>query len=304
MTQSTYYFSRYKRQGKHHRNAPSGYATLRGMNIWILIVLPCLFLALAGASHATTGGIIFPLQVQQGAMVLGKVPPQSQVLLGERSLDVTAYGTVVFGVARDAVGPVQLRISPPGGDTQLVAVIVKPRDWPIERVNGVPPKTVSPPREIAERIQREQARVAQARATSDHGTGFAQAFIWPVKGRISGRFGNQRVYNGIPGAAHSGMDIAAPKGTPIQAPADGRVVFADADLYLTGGTVLIDHGYGIGSNFLHLSRLSVKVGDTVVQGQVIGYVGATGRATGPHLHWGMSWFDVRIDPLLVLDAKG
>ncbi len=126
-----------------------------------------------------------------------------------------------------------------------------------------------------------------------------------MQGRISGRFGNQRVYvvdgRDVPKSPHSGMDIAAPEGTPVKAPAGGIVTFVDADLYLTGGTLLIDHGHGVSSNFLHLSRIDVKVGDRVAQGQVIGAVGATGRATGPHLHWGMSWFDVRVDPLLVLE---
>ena len=124
-----------------------------------------------------------------------------------------------------------------------------------------------------------------------------------VQGRISGRFGNQRVYDGTPKAPHSGMDIAAATGTPVKAPADGVVTFVNPDLYLTGGTVVLDHGHGISSNFLHLSRIDVKPGDVVKQGDIIGAVGATGRATGPHLHWGMNWFDVRIDPLLVLERK-
>jgi murein DD-endopeptidase MepM/ murein hydrolase activator NlpD len=183
-------------------------------------------------------------------------------------------------------------------------VTVDPRDWPVERVNGVPPRTVDPPPAIAERIRREQAEVTAARTRYDTRTGFAQAFQWPVEGRISGRFGNQRVYNGSPGSAHSGMDIAAGNGTPVKAPAAGVVTFAKPDLYLTGGTVLLDHGHGVSSNFLHLSRLDVQVGDSVEQGQVIGAVGATGRATGPHLHWGMNWLDVRIDPLLMLERSG
>ena len=140
-----------------------------------------------------------------------------------------------------------------------------------------------------------------ARTRDDARADFAQAFTWPVQGRVSGRFGNQRVYNGTPKPPHSGMDIAAVQGTPVLAPAAGVVSFADADLYLTGGTVLLDHGLGVSSNFLHLSRIDVAVGDRITQGQVIGTVGATGRATGPHLHWGMNWFEVRIDPLLVLE---
>ena len=248
-------------------------------------------------------GIVFPTSVSQGAMVIGKVPAGSVVRHAERTLLVTPYGSVVFGVGRDEKGPLQVSVQAPNAPVQIISIAVTTRDWPIENVNGVPPSTVNPPKAIAERIAREQARVSDARTRDDARTGFAQAFIWPVKGRISGRFGNQRVYNGTPKSPHSGMDIAVPTGTPVKAPADGVITFADPGLYITGGTVILDHGHGISSNFLHLSRIDVKVGDSVTQGDVIAAVGATGRVTGPHLHWGMSWFDVRIDPLLVLDRK-
>ena len=245
--------------------------------------------------------IVFPASVSQGALVFGKVPPGSQVRYRDRALRTTGYGTVVFGVGRDETGPLKVDVTTPSGRTESVSVAVTPRDWPVERVNGVPPKTVNPPPAIAARIEREQAMVTAARVRDDERTDFALPFQWPVQGRISGRFGNARVYNGQPGAGHSGMDIAAPNGAPIKAPAGGIVTFASPDLYLTGGTVLLDHGHGVSSNFLHLSRIDVKVGDRVEPGQVIGAVGATGRATGPHLHWGMNWFDTRIDPLLVLE---
>lgn len=246
-------------------------------------------------------GIVFPASVSQGAMVIGKVPAGSVVHYADRSLLVTSYGSVVFGAGRDEQGPFRVSVQAPNAPVQIVEIAVTARDWPIENINGVPPATVNPPKAIAERIAREQARVADARTRNDPRTGFAQAFIWPVQGRISGRFGNQRVYNGTPKSAHSGMDIAAPTGTPVKAPADGVISFADPGLYLTGGTVVLDHGHGISSNFLHLSRIDVNVGDTVKQGDVIAAVGATGRVTGPHLHWGMSWFETRIDPLLVLE---
>jgi len=245
--------------------------------------------------------VVFPASVSQGAMVVGKVPPGSQVDYAGRRLRVTGYGSVVFGVGRDASGPLQVAVRRPDGGTQAIRIAVTARDWPIERVNGVPPKTVSPPPALAERIRREQEQVVQARGRDDQRTDFAQPFVWPLTGRISGRFGNQRVYNGSPGSPHSGMDIAAPTGTPVLAPAAGVVTLVAPDFYLTGGTLLIDHGHGISSNFLHLSRIDVKVGDRVEQGQPVARVGATGRATGPHLHWGMNWFDVRIDPLLVLE---
>ncbi|AEO42631.1 MULTISPECIES: M23 family metallopeptidase [Xanthomonas] len=252
-----------------------------------------------GAAAATD--VVFPQSASQGALVIGKVPAGSKVQYAGRNLRVSGYGSVVFGIGRDATGPLQVQITQPDGSTRTVSIAVTPRDWPVERVNGVPPKTVNPPAEIAARIKREQAQVTAARDRDDARTDFAQPFIWPVQGRISGRFGNARVYNGQPGAGHSGMDIAVPTGTPVKAPAAGVVTFAAPDLYLTGGTVLLDHGFGVSSNFLHLSRIDVKVGDRVEQGQVIAAVGATGRATGPHLHWGMNWFDTRIDPLLVLE---
>ena len=245
--------------------------------------------------------VVFPASAPQGAMVLGKVPPGSRVEYAGRTLRTTGYGTVVFGIGRDEAGPVTVTVVRPDGSRSEASIAVSARDWPVQRVDGVPPKTVDPPPEIAERIRREQAQVVAARARDDDRADFAQRFAWPLQGRVSGRFGNQRIYNGKPGSPHSGMDIAAPTGTAVRAPAAGVVTFAAPDLYLTGGTVLLDHGFGISSNFLHLSRIDVKVGDRIAQGQTIGAVGATGRATGPHLHWGMNWFDVRIDPLLVLE---
>lgn len=257
--------------------------------------------AVGAADAAAQARVVFPERVQQGALVFGKVPPGSRVEYDGRVLRTTGYGTVVFGVGRDATGPLRVAVVRPDGSRADAGIRVDPRDWPMERVDGVPPKTVAPPPDIAERIRREQARVSAARTRDDDRADFAQRFAWPVEGRISGRFGSGRIYNGQPGAGHSGMDIAAPTGTPVKAPAAGIVSFADPGLYLTGGTVVIDHGHGVSSNFLHLSRIDVAVGDRVEQGEVFAAVGATGRATGPHLHWGMNWFDVRVDPLLVLE---
>ena len=257
--------------------------------------------AATSAPAAADTRIVFPASVEQGSLVVGKVPQGSAVRYAGRDLRVSSYGTVVFGVGRNERGPLTLDIKRADGVMDNARITVTPRDWPVEHVNGVPPKTVNPPPAIAERIRREQALVTSARSRDDDRTDFAKPFTWPVQGRISGRFGNGRVYNGQPGAGHSGMDIAVPTGTPVKAPAAGVVTFTGPDLYLTGGTLLLDHGYGVSSNFLHLSRIDVKVGDRVEQGQVIAAVGATGRATGPHLHWGMNWFDVRVDPLLVLE---
>jgi len=235
-----------------------------------------------------------PSSVSQGGLVIGHTTPGTRVTVAGKPVHVGDDGLFVFGAGRDEQGPIRVTL---GKVSRSVAVT--PRDWPIERVNGVPPKTVNPPPEIAARIQREQAEVVAARDRDDAREDFAQGFIWPVSGRISGRFGNQRIYNGDPKAPHSGMDIAVPEGTPVKAPADGVITFAKPDLYLTGGTVLLDHGFGLSSNFLHLSRIDVKVGQHVRQGQVIGAAGKTGRATGPHVHWGFNWFGTRLDPLLL-----
>ena len=271
-----------------------------------LLFAGLLVAACASAQDAPTAvrATRLPDSVQQGAMVLGTTAPGAMVEYAGRSLKVTPYGSFVLGIARDASGEAVVRIKQPGtSDWAEVHVRITPRNWPVEVVNGVPPSTVNPPKAIAERIEREQAQVAEARRRDGDETGFAQVFIRPVDGRISGRFGRARSYNGQPGAPHSGMDIAAATGTPVKAPASGTVIFANPDLYLTGGTLVIDHGHGISSTFLHLSRIDVKVGDTVRQGDVVAAVGASGRATGPHLHWGMNWFDVRIDPQLVLERR-
>jgi murein DD-endopeptidase MepM/ murein hydrolase activator NlpD len=265
-----------------------------------------LAIALAGPAVASALTVVpgaFPAAVSQGALVRGVVNPHAKVRYADRDLRVGANGDVVFGVGRDEKGPIALDVYERDGQRSRITIEITARDWPIEHVDGVPPKTVEPPPDIAARIKREQARVVAARVRDDAREDFLETFAWPVSGRISGRFGSQRVYNGVPKSPHPGMDIAVPQGTPVKAPASGIVTFADPDLYLTGGTVLLDHGHGVSSNFLHMSRIDVKVGDRIEQGQVIGAVGMTGRATGPHLHWGMNWFDVRLDPLLLLSPQ-
>ena len=272
---------------------------IRAMGLAMAALLAATCTALA--APAASAGVVFPQRASQGAMVIGKVPPGSEVDYAGRRLRVTGYGSVVFGVGRDSTGPLEVTVRTPGGARQSIRIAVAPRDWPIEKVSGVPPRTLDPPPEVAARMAREAALVASARLADDDRADFARAFIWPVQGRISGRFGNQRIYNGRPGSPHSGMDIAAKQFTDVIAPAAGVVTLAEPDLYITGGTVILDHGHGISSNFLHLSQVAVKVGQRIEQGERLGKVGATGRATGPHLHWGLNWFDVRIDPLLALE---
>ena len=240
-----------------------------------------------------------PSSISQGGLVIVTMPDITTATVNGKAVRVGEDGTLVFGAGRDEKGPLTIALAYRDGHRETARITVTPRSWRLERVNGVPSKTVNPPPDIAARIQREQAEVAEARRRDDDREDFLGGFIWPVQGRISGRFGSQRIFNGTPKSPHPGMDIAVPQGTPVKAPAAGVVTFAKPDLYLTGGTVLIDHGFGLSSNFLHLSRLDVKVGQHVQQGDVIGAAGMTGRATGPHVHWGVNWFEVRLDPLLL-----
>ncbi|HPW33922.1 MAG TPA: M23 family metallopeptidase, partial [Arenimonas sp.] len=245
-------------------------------------------------------------------MVMGRVPSGAIVMMNDENpapdavnteLKVADNGRIVFGIGRDETRAKILDIRLGNGESIRKKINITTRQFDIENINGVPENTVNPPPDIAARIEREQAEVVSARLRNDNRRDFDTAFIWPLEGRVSGVYGSQRIYNGTPKSWHSGLDVAAAQGTPVKAPAAGIITFAKPDLYLTGGTILIDHGMGISSNFLHLSRLDVKVGDRVEQGQVIGLVGATGRATGPHMHWGMNWLKVRIDPQLLVPAK-
>ena len=252
-----------------------------------------------GHAHAAKILTQVPHQVSQGQLVIGQTSPGAHIAYERRQITADAQGRFAFGVGRDDTRRIELDVRHPNGALEIVEIDILTRDWPVERVDGVPPQTVDPPPEIAARIAREQAAVAKARERSDARSDFAEGFVWPVQGRVSGRFGRQRIYNGTPAAPHSGTDVAAPAGTPLHAPAAGVVTFAEPALYLTGGTLLIDHGQGVSSAFLHLSAIDVKVGDRVEQGQKLGEVGATGRATGPHMHWGLNWYDVRLDPELI-----
>ncbi len=241
-----------------------------------------------------------PQAIVQGGLVVGRIDGGCSVRFGGRTLRVAADGTFVFGVGRDAPRSMTVEAGPAQGPLRGYPIRVGTRSWRIERVDGVPESTVNPPPELAARIRAEQARVERARERDDPRQDFRFGFIRPLAGRISGVYGSQRVLNGTPKSPHMGLDVAAPNGTPIVAPAAGIVTFADPALYLTGGTLLIDHGHGLSSVFIHLSRIDVKLGARIEQGQPIAAVGATGRASGPHLHWGFNWFGERIDPALLL----
>jgi len=235
--------------------------------------------------------------MSQGSLVLGSAPPGSLAALDGRPLRVTADGRFTFGFAPDQTRASLVTVRYPDGGGDSRSYTPSARQYETQRVNGLPQKTVTPPPEVAARIAHEAETIYLSRLNDSAGSDFLSGFDWPAPGILSGVFGSQRIDNGTPMAPHYGVDMAAPVGTPIVAPADG-VVSISADHYLDGGLTLIDHGQGVSTAYLHQSERLVKAGEAVKRGQRIGLIGATGRATGPHLHWAMNWFEVRLDPSL------
>jgi murein DD-endopeptidase MepM/ murein hydrolase activator NlpD len=234
----------------------------------------------------------------QGGVVLGTTAPGSAVTLDGRTVPVSPEGRFIFGFGRDATEAL-LTVTVADGTHEERRLTIEKRVYDIQRVDGVPQNTVTPDPDELARIKREADAVRALRAVASAVNFFTETMIWPATGPISGIYGSQRILNGEPRAPHMGVDIAAPAGSPIVAAADGVVRMAET-LFLTGNTILIDHGYGLETSYAHLSRLDVKPGQRVRQGEQIGLLGATGRVTGPHLHWGMEWFEVRLDPQLVV----
>lgn len=242
-------------------------------------------------------------EMTQGGVMLGTAPSATVDLrLNGQPVPVERDGRFLIAFDRDA-GP-QARLTARLADGRVMErpLTIAPRAWRLERINAPMRPTKSTEAFMAIR-KPELERIAAARATVTDAQGWRQPFIWPRRGRISGLFGAQRIYQGTPGAYHSGVDVAGATGEPVVAPADGVVILAaDRPFTLEGNLLMIDHGHGLNSAFLHLSRIDVSPGQHVSQGQRIGAIGATGRATGPHLHWSMKWNDARIDPLLLAGA--
>lgn len=247
-------------------------------------------------------------------------PTQGGLLIGTVTADVTALtlrapghpdvaatldgGRFMVGFDRDAPPDETLVATLSDGGERVVPLPVAPRAWRIERVDA-DFHAGATDAAFAARRPAELARIAAARSGVSALTCWRAPLRWPAAGRISGLFGAQRVYRGKPGSYHGGVDIAAPTGAPVVAPAAGRVTLAAATPFtLEGNLLIVDHGGGLFSAFLHLSRIDVREGDLVAAGQPIGAVGRTGRATGPHLHWALSWRDARLDPLLVAGKAG
>ncbi len=252
------------------------------------------------AAIQRTADFVLAGQFTQGGWLRGVAPlGTTALLLDGKPLAMTDDGSFFAAFDRDA-GPVAELVAQRGASTPVKrSLAITPRSWQIERVNTPFHPPAIPDADFARIRKSELAQIGAARNKPTDAKGWQQDFAWPLKGAIRGRFGSQRVFRGIPGAYHAGLDIAGVQGTPYTAPADGVVVLAAAAPFtLEGNLLIVDHGAGLSSAFLHSARLAVREGDHVVKGQVLGWVGMTGRATGPHLHWALKWRDARLDPLL------
>jgi murein DD-endopeptidase MepM/ murein hydrolase activator NlpD len=239
----------------------------------------------------------------QGGLIFGLTQPGNQVFLDDTEVMVSGEGKFLVGFGRNETGERVLRVKGGQGGEEVVTLSVTPREYNIEKVDGLPPKTVTPDPAAAKRIAEEGAMVSSARSRRDSRTDYAPGFAWPAQGRISGVYGSQRILNGKPRRPHYGLDIAAPTGSPVYAPAAGIVTLNHPDMYFSGGTLILDHGQGLTSTFLHLSKILVEAGTTVRQGDLIAEIGSTGRASGPHLDWRMNWLNRRVDPQLLMQGS-
>lgn len=234
--------------------------------------------------------------IRQGGLILGTAPPGARLSLEGRPVRLAPDGRFLIGLARDAGPSARLEALTADGRILMATLAIAPQQWQVDVLPTLRQRPSDSPAYAALRAEEVQ-RILAARSASLDNLDWQQPFIWPAAGRISAHFGSQRILGGVASDPHGGMDIAVPQGTPVHAPAGGRITLASPpDYSLEGNMVFIDHGYGLSSAFLHLSRVDVRPGDRVEQGQVIGLAGMTGRATGPHIHWGMVWNGVRVDP--------
>lgn len=269
---------------------------IRCKSAWIGLLVLVASSAVIGASLSIEGNLT------QGALVVGRTEPGAEVVLDDRPVRVTKTGVFLIGFGRDASDQANLLVTYSDGSQTKRQLKVTKRDYRVQAVEGLPQRKVAPLPSDQKRIRAEAQLVQQARRRDDPRPDFLSGFIWPVRGRITGIYGSQRILNDVPRRPHYGVDIAAPAGTPVVAPANGSVTLVHEDMFFSGGTLILNHGHGLSSAFLHLNHILVRSGQAVMQGEVIAEVGATGRVTGAHLDWRINLFETRLDPALVVEA--
>ena len=263
------------------------------------ILISLILVLISTSSFALT----FEGKFIQGSFILGKTEPDSEVFIDKKKVKVTSDGYFVFGLGRDRKYDVVITLNKDGNKQKIVKKVQK-RKYNIQKIDGLEEKKVTPPEEVYERIKRENKWIGEVRSIDSDLIFFTKEFIIPVENAIiSGVYGSQRILNGKPKWPHYGLDFAADEGTKIKAMLDGMVTLAEPDLFYTGGTLIFDHGHGISTLYMHMEKISVKKGQKVKQGDIIGTVGSTGRATGAHLDVRLNWFHIRLDPATVLNIK-
>ena len=245
----------------------------------------------------------FQGKFEQGSFIIGKAQKGSKVQIDNRKIRITKDGYFAFGLDRDRKKNVVIKISV-NQNTKIIEKKILKRDYKIQRIDGLPKKHVTPPPEVYERIKKDNILIGEARSIDTTYNYFKNKFINPVdKYIITGVYGSQRILNGKPRRPHYGIDFHAPEGTPVKANMDGEITLAEKDMYFTGGTIIFDHGHGISTLYMHMKDVKVEVGQKVKQGDIVGTLGKSGRATGPHLDIRLNWFEVKLDPASVLNLN-
>ena len=239
----------------------------------------------------------------QGHFILGKTEPGSNIYIDKKKVKVSEDGFFAFGIGKDRKFDITIT-KDINGNTEKIIKKIQKRKYNIQRIDGLPEKKVTPPEEFYARIKKDNQLIGKAREVDSNLPFFKEKFIVPVDNAvITGVYGSQRILNGIPKWPHYGLDFAKKKGSPVKAMNNGIVTLSESDLYYTGGTIIFDHGHGISTLYMHMDKIFVKVGDHIKKGDVVGTVGATGRATGPHLDIRLNWYGVRLDPASIIKIK-
>ena len=250
-----------------------------------------------------TYAVEFKGKFQQGSFILGKTKPGSKIIIDKKKVRVSTDGYFAFGLGRDRKNDVIIKVFY-NEKLEVVKKKVLKKEYKIQKIDGLPKKQVTPPKEVYDRIKKDNILIGKARQVDTPLDYFKTKFIKPVDGAIiTGVYGSQRILNGKPRRPHYGLDYAAVEGTPVKAMMDGVVTLAEKDLYFTGGTIIFDHGHGISTLYMHMQDVSVKKGQMIKKGNIIGSVGSTGRSTGPHLDIRLNWFDVKLDPATILNLN-
>ena len=264
-----------------------------------LIKLVLIFVLFASPSFSIP--IKFEGNFIQGSFILGKTEPNSKVFIDNKKVRLSRNGYFAFGLDRDRKTNVLIKITN-NKQTEVIEKKVLKREYKIQRIDGLPTKQVTPPPEVYERIKKDNILIGKARRVDSNLVFFKDQFIYPVdKYIITGVYGSQRILNGKPRRPHYGIDFHAPEGTPVKSMMDGVVTLVEKDMYFTGGTIIFDHGHGISTLYMHMKDINVKKGQKVKKGQIVGTLGKSGRATGPHLDIRLNWFDIKLDPMTILN---